>query len=265
MPDLIEFRDKVLYVLNQMPLTDRPPDRLLGKWLFERLKPARCLERWIERIRDCRENSKRRTFQFLWDRLEIAIKESRHEANAKSVSAALKSGPKPKGPAPAEKAGGAAAPEVVPEPPLPKHKRDPATNNMTPAEKLGHPCAFLVRGSCNRGADCVFSHDDALIAKAKAAAVSAKGKPKGPPPKATAAADPGVSAVVSSLLIGDDVEVKEPSASVPGGVAAVIARAGVLRADVLEHPDLKDEPEEMIQERMAAIASSYEFVMSAGD
>ena len=85
---LIAFRDRVNYVLTQIPLVDRPQDRLMGKWLYERLKPANCLKRWVEKIKDSKESSKCRTFDFLWNKLEIAIKESRRETNAKSVTAA---------------------------------------------------------------------------------------------------------------------------------------------------------------------------------
>ena len=34
MGHLINFHDKVHYVLNQTPLADRPADRLMGSWLF---------------------------------------------------------------------------------------------------------------------------------------------------------------------------------------------------------------------------------------
>ena len=110
-PNLVAFHDKVHFVLNQIPLADRPQEPLMGKWLFERLKPAACLNRWIVKIKDSKEKSKIRSFDYLWEKLEIAIKESRHEVNAKVVTAALTLGPKVKAPPnPYAKAGGAIAP-----------------------------------------------------------------------------------------------------------------------------------------------------------
>jgi hypothetical protein len=135
----------------------------MGKWLCERLKPANCLKRWIEKIKDSKEASKQRTFDFLWGKLEIAIKESRHEANAKSVTAALTIGPKVKVPfPPAAKAGGAVG------------------LDNTPA------AAAKALKKANKAA----AKAEATLAGAAAQPKKPKSKPKQPKPKKEAA-DPG--------------------------------------------------------------------------
>ena len=61
------WRDKVSYILNQLP------DRMMSKWLFERLKRVGPLRRYIDQIRDSAEGTRERTFGFLWERLQRTI------------------------------------------------------------------------------------------------------------------------------------------------------------------------------------------------
>ena len=72
---------------------------------------------------------------------------------------------------------------------------------MTAAAKLQHPCMFQVKGSCNQGIDCLFSHDGVIVATAKLA--FEKAKPKGPPPKRQGKAPGGVATLLgaASLLV----------------------------------------------------------------
>ena len=49
---LTNFRQKVTYALNSVPKVDRPDDRLLGEWLFQRLKHCKRLEHEIRTIKN---------------------------------------------------------------------------------------------------------------------------------------------------------------------------------------------------------------------
>ena len=50
-------------VLSQIPIGQRPDDRLTGEWLFHRVKHVRKLERVIEDIRESAKESKRREWE----------------------------------------------------------------------------------------------------------------------------------------------------------------------------------------------------------
>ena len=91
---LIHFRDKVRYVLGQLPIGERPNDGMMSKWLFERMKKVRQLQLTIDRIRESAVGSNERTYGYLWNRLERIIAESQHEKNLTSVQEGLKKGPK---------------------------------------------------------------------------------------------------------------------------------------------------------------------------
>jgi len=91
---LIHFRDKVRYILGQLPLGERPNDCMMSKWLFERLKKVRQLQLTIDRIRESAAGSDERTYDYLWNRLERIIAESQHEKNLSSIQEGLKKGPK---------------------------------------------------------------------------------------------------------------------------------------------------------------------------
>ena len=98
------WRDKVRYILGQLPTSERPAEKLIAKWLFERLKKVPALRRHTDRVRDAAEGTLERSFEWLWSRLDRTILENQQEQNLQSIQEALKKGPK------REQAGGAAAP-----------------------------------------------------------------------------------------------------------------------------------------------------------
>ena len=65
MKDLKHFVQRVRIVLSQIPIEQRPDDRLTGEWLFHRVKDVRKLERTIEDIRESARDSRRREWSFL--------------------------------------------------------------------------------------------------------------------------------------------------------------------------------------------------------
>ena len=93
------WRDKV-----QLPTSERPAEKLMAKWLFERLKKVPALRRHTDRVRDAAEGTPERSFEWLWSRLDRTMFENQQEQNLQSIQEELKKGPK------REQAGGAAAP-----------------------------------------------------------------------------------------------------------------------------------------------------------
>jgi hypothetical protein len=91
---LVSFRDRVQFILGQLPITDRPPDAMLSKWLFERLKRIRSMQIVLDRIRESGSNAVERSFEYLWGRLQRQIAEQQHEKNLSSIQEGLRKGPK---------------------------------------------------------------------------------------------------------------------------------------------------------------------------
>ena len=91
---LIHFRDKVRYILGQLPIHERPHANMMSKLLYERLKQVKQLQLVIERIKESPADANERTYDYLWSRLERVIAESQHEKNLSSIQEGLKKGPK---------------------------------------------------------------------------------------------------------------------------------------------------------------------------
>ena len=108
MQSLKAWRDKVRYILSQLPTADRPSEKLLSKWIFERLKKVGLMRRHTDRVRDSPEGAPERSFDWLWSRLERTILEGQQDQNLLSIQEALRKGPKketPGVPAPTDKNG----------------------------------------------------------------------------------------------------------------------------------------------------------------
>ena len=68
--DLQEFSSQVMRTLNAIPSQDWPSKRMLGEFLFHKLRTVRRLERVIDEIKRSSENSSLRDFDYLWGRLQ---------------------------------------------------------------------------------------------------------------------------------------------------------------------------------------------------
>ena len=131
--NLREFSSRVMYVLNSIPQEDWPNRRMLGEWLFHRLKQVRKLERFIDVIKRSASNSHKRDFDYLWDYLQEFLVEEREDQNALSIETALK--PKiPRDQKPTLKVGGAPAKTVPP-------KAAPTGGNKSPPALVADPKA----------------------------------------------------------------------------------------------------------------------------
>ena len=79
--------------MNQIGPKDSPEPRLLAKWLYDRIKKHPMMRRHIDKVRDAPATADERTFGWLWDRMELCIRESQQEQNALCIHEALKRGP----------------------------------------------------------------------------------------------------------------------------------------------------------------------------
>ena len=89
--DLQAFSAQVMKVFNSIPQDQWPNQRMLGEFLFHKLRTVRRLERAIDEIKRSSDDSPLRDFDFLWSRLQEFLVEEREDANARSIEQSLKS------------------------------------------------------------------------------------------------------------------------------------------------------------------------------
>ena len=77
-------------VLNSIPHEQWPDQRMLGEFLFHKLRTVRRFERVIDEIKRSPDDSSLRDFDFLWSRLQEFLVEEREDANAKSIEQSLR-------------------------------------------------------------------------------------------------------------------------------------------------------------------------------
>ena len=82
-----------MYILSQLPLTDRPADHLMSQWAYTALKRHPLLRRVFDKYHDSPLGSASRTFDAIWSGVEKAILESQHDTNAHSIREDLRRGP----------------------------------------------------------------------------------------------------------------------------------------------------------------------------
>ena len=203
---------QVMKTLNAIPSQDWPNKRILGEFLFHKLRTVRRLDRGFAEIKRSPENSNMRDFDYLWGRLQEFLVEEREDVNARSIEFSLKSpkkssGPKVGTPAVPAKAAPATQPDVAaavgaPAPPKaagkkagakppPQGKSKGTGKSLTAAEKAKTPCIFhQMPSGCIHGAKCHYSHSKAP--PPKKSETDAKSKPK-------AASVPKVSAAVAII------------------------------------------------------------------
>ena len=210
--DFQEFSSQVMRVLNSIPRHEWPSQRMMGEFLFHKLRTVRRLERVIDEVKRSSESSSMRDFDYLWTRLQEFLVEEREDVNAKSIEQSLKSPkkqtpniPKPKTTAAAAKAAPSesstanaapANPKAFPKKTEvkgpPKAKAKAQGRPLTAEEKAKTPCIFhQLPSGCVHGDKCAYSH-------------TAKSAPQSPPkakhggaksePKAKAKAAPAAAA-----------------------------------------------------------------------
>ena len=80
---LVAFKQRVEYVLNGLPEKQWPDPETMFSWVYSRLKACRLLSRTIDRVKDSKPGSKRRTFEYIWNGLEEVLAEVREDRTSK--------------------------------------------------------------------------------------------------------------------------------------------------------------------------------------
>ena len=209
-----------LKVFNSIPHDQWPNQRMLGEFLFHKLRTVRRLERVIDEIKRSSDDSPLRGFDFLWSRLQEFLVEDKEDANAKSIEQSLTSPKKsaniPKAktpavpakaaPAAATNANAAAAPsKLVPKKTgvksPPKGKSKGHGKPLGAEEKAKTPCIFhQMPSGCVHGARCSYSHSKAPPAKPKSEG-SADPKPKPKTAPAAAAKTLATLAILAATML----------------------------------------------------------------
>ena len=95
--DLEKFVERIEYVLNGIPQSHQPSEVTKFTWLHSRVKRCKLLQRHIDRIRDSRETSHVRTWDWLMNKIKSVLIEVREDQNEESIRNSLASvSPKPK-------------------------------------------------------------------------------------------------------------------------------------------------------------------------
>lgn len=92
-PALKTWHDRVVYILSQLPIGQRPTEDLMSQWIYTSLKRHPLLRRVIDKYHDSSINSHHRSFEALWQGVEKALLEAQHDANTQSLRDDLKKGP----------------------------------------------------------------------------------------------------------------------------------------------------------------------------
>ena len=86
---LVTFKQRVEYVLNGLPEKQWPDSETMFSWVYSRLKGCRMLSRTIDRVKDSKSGSKRRTFEYIWSGLEEVLAEVREDRNEQALRESL--------------------------------------------------------------------------------------------------------------------------------------------------------------------------------
>ena len=88
--DLQEFSSSLMKVLNQIPSEQWPNQRMLGEFLFHKLRTVRRLETLIDEIKRSPDDSSMREFNSLWGKLQEFSVEGREDVNARFIEQSLR-------------------------------------------------------------------------------------------------------------------------------------------------------------------------------
>ena len=86
---LVSFKQRVEYVLNGLPERQWPDSETMFSWVYSRLKGCRMLSRTIDRVKDSKSGSKRRTLEYIWSGLEEVLAEVREDRNEQALRESL--------------------------------------------------------------------------------------------------------------------------------------------------------------------------------
>ena len=234
------FVDRIEFVLNSIPPELQPSELTRYTWLYSRLKKVRMMQRHIDRIKDSRQNSHVRCWEWLFNKLKTTLLEMKEDQNEESIRTALqsqaKAKPKPKGTVAQTGEGEEASQSAAAAKAKPKAKPKPKPSNSPKGSSKGKddgqgapsksdskgkgtgkddakgkakpkpdtksvPCIFWPKGTCNRGSECPFYHDPKVAPKASAAAAkNAPTNPKGGASGGSASSNAAAKATVATVV-----------------------------------------------------------------
>ena len=87
--NLQTFREHVKFCLNGFAPKSWPSEFTMFSWLYAKLKHCRLLSRAIDKVKDAKAGSTKRTFSWLWTQLVELLDELREGANEASIRDAL--------------------------------------------------------------------------------------------------------------------------------------------------------------------------------
>ena len=87
---LQEFSSSLMRVLNQIPSEQWPSQKMLGEFVFHKLRTVRRLERVIDEIKRSPDDSSMREFNYFRGKLQEFLVEEREDVNARSIEQSLR-------------------------------------------------------------------------------------------------------------------------------------------------------------------------------
>ena len=91
--DLEDFRERYLYVLTTIPDADLPKPSTMFNHLIDELEKCPTLKQKVEKARESKPGSHRRTTERLWNRVDIALELHQQKINRQEFDRTLKGKP----------------------------------------------------------------------------------------------------------------------------------------------------------------------------
>ena len=93
LPELEAFRDKYQYIMTTIPVEDLPKEQTLYNHLIDELDRCTALATKITKSREARADSKKRTCEWLWRQVELALDLEQQKKNRTDFDKLLRSKP----------------------------------------------------------------------------------------------------------------------------------------------------------------------------
>ena len=87
--DIKSFMDKIRLVLANVNVGELKDHDLLFRWLFEKFRAWKAIERKIETIKESREGSSKRTWNYLWAAIDTHLTNHNEDDNCRNLESAL--------------------------------------------------------------------------------------------------------------------------------------------------------------------------------
>ena len=249
LPELEAFRDKYQYIMTTIPVGDLPKEQTLYNHLIDELDRCTALATKITKSREARADSKKRTCEWLWRQVELALDLEQQKKNRTDFDKLLRSKPggwgdanvagaplvpgaedkkvdKPKREKKTKKEkkdkgpngprGSDNAPQVpgVPAPPKGKPKGKPPPKKATPpATPRTAEATRVAKMTAAEKAKvpCMFFAYGSCRAKQCMFLHDANNKYKGPPPKALSKPPPKKASAAAAIVVPAMPSFAEPS------------------------------------------------------